>query len=141
MRIKQFLVLPNIPEKIQKLRELAMNLWFSWNWDIVKLFIRIDSELWEKSYQNPIEMLASLPQQKLEEVANDEAFLANLNRVYESYQEYISSKKWFEETAPNQTRDTIAYFSCEYGIDTGLPVYSGGLGVLSGDHLKASSDL
>ncbi|MCP4706935.1 MAG: glycosyltransferase family 1 protein, partial [candidate division Zixibacteria bacterium] len=141
MRIKQFLVLPNIPEKIQKLRELAMNLWFSWNWDIVKLFIRIDSELWEKSYQNPIEMLASLPQHKLEEVANDEAFLANLNRVYDSYQEYMSAQKWFEKTAPEQTKDTIAYFSCEYGIDTGLPVYSGGLGVLSGDHLKASSDL
>ena len=141
MRIKQFLVLPNIPEKIQRLRELAMNLWFSWNWDIVKLFIRIDSELWEKSYQNPIEMLASLPQHKLEEVANDEAFLANLNRVYDSYREYMSARKWFEETAPEQTKDTIAYFSCEYGIDTGLPVYSGGLGVLSGDHLKASSDL
>lgn len=141
MRIKQFLVLPNIPEKIHRLRELAMNLWFSWNWDIVRLFIRIDSDLWEKSYQNPIEMLASLPQHKLEEVANDEAFLANLNRVYDSYQEYMSAKKWFEETAPDQTKDTIAYFSCEYGIDTGLPVYSGGLGILSGDHLKASSDL
>jgi starch phosphorylase len=141
MKIKQFLVLPNIPEKIQKLRELAMNLWFSWNWDIVKLFIRIDSELWEKSYQNPIEMLAYLPQHKLEEVASDEAYLANLNRVYESYQEYLSARKWFEKTAPEHTKDTIAYFSCEYGIDTGLPVYSGGLGVLSGDHLKASSDL
>ncbi len=141
MKIKQFLVLPNIPEKIQKLRELAMNLWFSWNWDIVKLFIRIDSELWEKSYQNPIEMLAYLPQHKLEEVASDEAYLANLNRVYESYQEYLTAKKWFEKTAPEHKKDTIAYFSCEYGIDTGLPVYSGGLGVLSGDHLKASSDL
>lgn len=141
MKIKQFLVLPNIPEKIQRLRELAMNLWFSWNWDIVKLFIRIDSELWEKSYQNPIEMLAYLPQHKLEEVAADEAFLANLNRVYESYQGYLSAKKWFAETVPDHPQDTIAYFSCEYGIDTGLPVYSGGLGVLSGDHLKASSDL
>ena len=81
-------------------------------------------------------MLASLPQHKLEEVANDEAFLANLNRVYDSYQEYMSAQKWFEETAPEQAKDTIAYFSCEYGIDTGLPVYSGGLGVLSGAKLK-----
>jgi starch phosphorylase len=141
MRIKQFLVLPNIPERISKLRELAMNLWFSWNWEIVKLFIRIDSELWEKSYQNPIEMLAYLPQKKLEEVANDDAFLASLDRIYESYQEYLKSQKWFEKTYPEHNNDTIAYFSCEYGIDTGLPIYSGGLGVLSGDHLKAASDL
>jgi len=141
MKIKQFLVLPNIPEKLQPLRELAMNLWFSWNWEIVKLFIRIDSELWEKSYQNPIEMLAYLPQSKLEEVANDEAFIANLNRVYEGHKEYLSAKRWFDNIAPEHKNETIAYFSCEYGIDTGLPVYSGGLGVLSGDHLKASSDL
>ncbi len=141
MKIKQFLVLPNIPERIQRLRDLAMNLWFSWNWDIVKLFIRIDSELWEKSYQNPVEMLAHLPQSKLEEVANDEGFLANLDRVYESYQEYIKTKKWFSKSYPEHEKDCIAYFSCEFGIDTGLPVYSGGLGILSGDHLKASSDL
>ena len=139
MKIKQFLVLPNIPEKLQPLRELAMNLWFSWNWEIVKLFIRIDSELWEKSYQNPIEMLAYLPQSKLEEVANDEAFIANLNRVYEGHKEYLTAKRWFDNIAPEHKNETIAYFSCEYGIDTGLPVYSGGLGVLSGDHLKASS--
>ncbi len=141
MKIKQFLVLPNIPERIQRLRDLAMNLWFSWNWDIVKLFIRIDSDLWEKSYQNPVEMLAHLPQNKLEEVASDEGFLANLDRVYESYQEYIKTKKWFAKSYPDNVKDCIAYFSCEFGIDTGLPVYSGGLGILSGDHLKASSDL
>ncbi len=141
MRVKQFLVLPNLPERIQLLRELAMNLWFSWNWNIVKLFIRIDSELWEKSYQNPIEMLAYLPQAKLEEVAQDDGFLANLDRVYADFQEYLKAKRWFEKTYPDYKNSTIAYFSCEYGIDTGLPIYSGGLGVLSGDHLKAASDL
>jgi starch phosphorylase len=141
MKVKQFLVLPNLPERIQRLRDLAMNLWFSWNWNIVKLFIRIDSELWEKSYQNPIEMLAYLPQSKLEEVAQDEAFLANLDRVYNDFQDYLKAKRWFEKTYPDHKNAAIAYFSCEYGIDTGLPVYSGGLGVLSGDHLKAASDL
>jgi len=141
MKIKQFLVLPNIPERIQRLRDLAMNLWFSWNWDIVRLFIRIDSELWEKSYQNPVEMLAYLPQHKLEEVAGDEAFLASLDRVYESSQDYIKAKRWFPEKYPNHAANSIAYFSCEFGIDTGLPIYSGGLGILSGDHLKAASDL
>jgi starch phosphorylase len=141
MRVKQFLVLPNLPERIQRLRDLAMNLHFSWNWNIVKLFLRIDSEMWEKSYQNPIEMLAYLPQSKLEEVAQDEAFLANLDRVYSDFQEYMKAKRWFETTYPNHKNAIVAYFSCEYGIDTGLPVYSGGLGVLSGDHLKAASDL
>ncbi|SYZ73458.1 Phosphorylase [Candidatus Zixiibacteriota bacterium] len=141
MKVKQFLVLPNLPERIQRLRELAMNLWFSWNWNIVKLFIRIDSELWEKTYQNPIEMLAYLPQAKLEEVAQDEAFLANLDRVYADFQEYLKAKRWFETAFPQHKDCKVAYFSCEYGIDTGLPIYSGGLGILSGDHLKAASDL
>ncbi len=141
MKVKQFLVLPNLPERIRTLRELAMNLWFSWNWDIVRLFIRLDSELWEKSYQNPIEMLAYLPQHKLEEVAQDEAFLASLDRVYQDFQDYVKSSRWFEKTYPDHKDATVAYFSCEYGIDTGLPIYSGGLGVLSGDHLKASSDM
>jgi len=141
MRIKQFLVLPNLPERIYKLRELAMNLWFSWNWDIVKLFIRIDSEMWEKSYQNPIEMLAYLPQEKLEEVAQDEAFLATLDRVYSDFQNYLNANRWFNHEYSGHKDAKIGYFSCEYGIDTGLPIYSGGLGILSGDHLKASSDL
>lgn len=141
MRIKQFLVLPNLPERINKLRELAMNLWFSWNWDIVKLFIRIDSEMWEKSYQNPIEMLAYLPQEKLEEVAQDEAFLATLDRVYNDFQDYLKAKRWFSKQHADFKDARIGYFSCEYGIDTGLPIYSGGLGILSGDHLKSSSDL
>jgi len=141
MKIKQFLVLPNLPERIHTLRELAMNLWFSWNWDIVRLFIRIDSEMWEKSYQNPIEMLAYLPQQKLEEVAQDESFLANLDRVYGEFQDYLKAPRWFAKTHQDYTETKVAYFSCEYGIDTGLPIYSGGLGILSGDHLKASSDL
>ncbi|MEW5922771.1 MAG: alpha-glucan family phosphorylase [Candidatus Zixiibacteriota bacterium] len=141
MKIRQFLVLPNLPEKIHRLRELAMNLWFSWNWDIVKLFIRIDSDLWEKAYQNPIEMLAYLPQQKLEEVAQDEAFLASLDRVYADYQEYLNATRWFQKQYPEHVNAKVAYFSCEFGIDTGLPIYSGGLGILSGDHLKASSDL
>ncbi len=141
MKIKQFLVLPNLPERIRKLRELAMNLWFSWNWDIVKLFIRLDSELWEKTYQNPIEMLAYLSQDKLEAIAKDEAFTANMDRVYEDYQQYMKASKWYDKNHSANKDSKIAYFSCEYGIDTGLPVYSGGLGILSGDHVKASSDL
>jgi len=141
MRVKQFLVLPRLPERIAPLQEMAQNLWYSWNWDIVRLFIRLDPEIWEECSQNPVEMLSRLPQQRLEQAAEDEGFLASLDRVYDKYKRYLASKKWFQEHHPDVNPNSMAYFSLEYGLDTGLPVYSGGLGVLSGDSLKSASDL
>ncbi len=141
MRVKQLLVLPNLPERLSALRELANNLWYSWNWDIVKLFIRLDPDMWERCYQNPVEMLSKLPQSTLQRAANDEAFVVTLDRAYEKFQNYLRLRKWFEEQYADHAEDSIAYFSLEYGLDTGLPVYSGGLGVLSGDTLKSASDL
>jgi len=142
MQVKQFLVLPKLPERISTLQELARNVWYSWNWDLVKLFIRLDPEIWEACYQNPVEMLARLPQEALERAANDDGFVASLDRVYRRYQDYQSQKKWFEQKYPEQNgKERVAYFSLEYGLDTGLPVYSGGLGILSGDTLKSASDL
>jgi starch phosphorylase len=141
MRVKQFLVLPKLPARIAGLQELAQNVWYSWNWDLVKLFIRLDPEMWEATYQNPVKMLARLPQESLQEVADDDGFVANLERVRRKFHDYIERKKWFAYAHPDVKGKTIAYFSLEYGLDTGLPVYSGGLGVLSGDTLKSSSDL
>jgi glycogen phosphorylase len=141
MRVKQFLVLPKLPERIKPLQEMAHNLWYSWNWDIVRLFIRLDADMWESSYQNPVEMLSRLPQDTLSKAAHDEAFLVSLDRVYERYQDYLTRKKWFHYKYGAMEKKTIAYFSLEYGLDTGLPVYSGGLGVLSGDTLKSASDV
>lgn len=141
MRVKQLLVLPRLPERINKLQELANNLWYSWNWDLVKLFIRLDSDMWERTYQNPVEMLTRLPQHVLQRAADDEAFVVTLDRVYDKYQNYLRQKKWFGYKYAEYKANTIAYFSLEYGLDTGLPVYSGGLGVLSGDTLKTASDL
>lgn len=141
MRVKQFLVLPKLPERINALQELAQNVWYSWNWDLVKLFIRLDSEMWEKCYQNPVEMLSKLPQKTLQKAADDDGFVASLDRVYQKYQDYLSRKRWFESKYPENKNKTISYFSLEYGLDTGLPVYSGGLGVLSGDTLKSASDI
>ncbi|MCP4685504.1 MAG: glycosyltransferase family 1 protein [bacterium] len=141
MRVKQFLVLPKLPPEIAKLQELANNLWYSWSWDVVSLFIRLDADIWEKCCQNPVEMLSRLPQHVLERAAKDEAFLTSLDKVYRKHQEYLSRKKWFQEKFEDYQSDPVAYFSLEYGLDTGLPVYSGGLGVLSGDTLKAGSDL
>ncbi len=141
MRVKQVLVLPKLPERIKRLQELANNLWYSWNWDLVRLFIRLDPDIWERCYQNPVETLSKLPQSTLQRNANDEAFVVTLDRVYEKFQSYLKLKKWFAYKYPDYLKSPIAYFSLEYGLDTGLPVYSGGLGVLSGDTLKTSSDL
>ena len=141
MRVKQLLVLPKLPERLSKLQELASNLWYSWCWDVVSLFIRLDADMWERCYQNPVEMLSKLPQQRLEKAAKDEAFLASLDKVYQKQQEYLKRKGWFHYKYSDLEQNHIAYFSLEYGLDTGLPVYSGGLGVLSGDTLKSASDL
>jgi starch phosphorylase len=141
MRVKQFLVLPRLPKRILALQELAQNLWYSWNWDLVKLFIRLDPEMWEACYQNPVKMLSRLPQEKLEKAAQDDGFVASIDRVHQKYRDYIERRKWFDQNFGDLNGSRLAYFSLEYGLDTGLPVYSGGLGVLSGDTLKSASDL
>jgi starch phosphorylase len=141
MRIRHFHVRPNIPKELAPLQEIARNLWFSWNWEAVQLFIRLSPALWEKSYQNPVLMLGTVPQADLVAAAKDESFVANVERVYRSFRQYLQRSPWFSEVHGGETDVKVAYFSCEFGIDEGLPVYSGGLGVLSGDHLKSSSDL
>ncbi|MEA3297042.1 MAG: alpha-glucan family phosphorylase [candidate division Zixibacteria bacterium] len=141
MQLRQFLVLPKLPERIRALQELSQNLWYCWNWELVKLFIRLDSDMWEACYQNPVKMLSRLPQEKLIRAAEDDGFVASLKRVNQKYHDYLQRKKWFAYNHEHADESQIAYFSLEYGLDTGLPVYSGGLGVLSGDTLKTASDL
>ena len=141
MQVRQFFVLPKLPDRLLPLQEMSQNLWYSWNWELVKLFIRLDPEMWEESNQNPVEMLARLPQESLEKAAADDAFIASLARTYEKYHDYLNRQKWFHYKYGEFDSSTIAYFSLEYGLDTSLPVYSGGLGVLSGDTLKSASDL
>jgi len=141
MRVRHFHVRPNIPKELLPLQDIARNLWFSWNWEAVQLFIRLNPALWEKSYQNPVQMLGTIPHADLEAAARDESFVANVVRVHRSFREYLEAPSWFSEAHGKNSGFRVAYFSCEYGIDEGLPIYSGGLGVLSGDHLKSSSDL
>ncbi|MBI5266329.1 MAG: alpha-glucan family phosphorylase, partial [candidate division Zixibacteria bacterium] len=141
MRVRQLLVLPSVPERLAPLQEMANNLWYSWNWDLVNLFIRMDQDLWEETAQNPIDVLSRLSQQRLHKLAEDESFLAGLDKVYRRYRYYLQQKRWFQYKYSGLADGKIAYFSLEYGMDTGLPVYSGGLGVLSGDTLKSASDL
>ncbi len=137
MNIVSFHVRPNIPERLKPLEEIANNLWLSWNFDAVMLFIRLDYDAWIASRQNPTRALGLVPQQRLEQAADDDSFLAALDAVYGRFQHYLASEPWYKGNG----REMVAYFSMEYGLDVSLPIYSGGLGVLSGDHLKTSSDL
>jgi starch phosphorylase len=141
MKILPILVLPSLPDKIAHLQELANNVWYSWSPDLQQLFRRLDQDCWEQCNKNPVQTLAHVSQEKLRAAAESESFVAHLNRVYEAFNRYMAQKKWFETRYPVCKDATIAYFSCEFGLDVSLPIYSGGLGVLSGDHLKSASDL
>ncbi len=140
--IRTFNVIPALPPRLEQLRELAYNLRWSWDWETLELFRRLDLDLWESSGHNPVRMLGMIRQETLDEAANDDSFLSHLSRVSEHFDEYVNSKKtWYRRTFPRSDLPTIAYFSMEFGISEALPNYSGGLGVLAGDHLKSASDL
>jgi starch phosphorylase len=137
MQTVSFIVKPNIPERLKPLEEMANNLWLSWNFDAVQLFMRLDYDVWLASRQNPARTLGRVSQARLEEIAQDSSFLAAMDAVYTRYQKYLHGERWYKDDG----LDVVAYFSMEYGLDVSLPIYSGGLGVLSGDHLKTASDL
>lgn len=134
-------VVPKLPEKLEGLRDLAYNLHWTWNIESQSLFRRLDRELWEETNHNPILLLGKVSQERLEEISNDEGFLSHLKRAYNSLQVYLSEQTWFNKNYKNGKDFHIVYFSAEYGLTECLQTYSGGLGVLAGDHLKASSDL
>lgn len=149
MKIKPFQVNIRLPENLNLLKDLAMNMWFSWDHEALDIFIRLgyhpasapDRNFWDESGQNPMKLLSILPQVELIEASKDDSFVSNLKRVHARFESYLNAKTWFQKTWPEQKDFLVAYFSCEYGLDECLPIYSGGLGILSGDHLKAASDL
>ena len=133
---------PQLPKRIDKLSEVANNLWWSWNTEFLRLFQKIDKDLWEESDKNPVKFLKRVSQEKLEEASKNLSFLKEYDRVVDNFEAYINSKNtWFSNKFPKNKEDLIAYFSAEYGLDQTIPIYSGGLGILSGDHLKSASDL
>ena len=135
-------VTPQLPERINKLAKVADNLWWTWNTDFLKLFKTIDCDLWETVGKNPVKFLRLVSQEKLENVVNNPEFLRDYDKIVNNFEDYMNSKNtWFKRNYPDNKNDLIAYFSAEYGLDQILPIYSGGLGVLSGDHLKSASDL
>ena len=138
----KIMVNPQLPKKIDKLSKIANNLWWSWNTEFLKLFKKIDIDLWEKCGKNPVKFLKLVDQEKLESIAEDYEFIKEYNKNANNFESYMESKNtWFNKNYPENKSDLIAYFSAEYGLDEILPIYSGGLGMLSGDHLKSASDL
>ena len=135
-------VTPQLPKRIENLGKIANNLWWSWNTDFLKLFKQIDIDLWERVGKNPIKFLKLVSQEKLENAVNNQEFLKSYDKINSNFEGYMNNKNtWFSKEYPNNKSDLIAYFSAEYGLDEILPIYSGGLGILSGDHLKSASDL
>ena len=135
-------VTPQLPERIKGLSTIANNLWWSWNSEFLRLFKEIDIDLWERVEKNPVKFLRLVSQDKLNEILQNSEFLKKYDELLENHANYMSSKNtWFSKKYPNNKNDLIAYFSAEYGLDEIMQIYSGGLGILSGDHLKSASDL
>ncbi|MBX3192746.1 MAG: alpha-glucan family phosphorylase [Labilithrix sp.] len=139
--LRRFTVIPRLPPALDRLRELAQNLSWAWSPLARELFVRIDPPLHEAVSGNPIELLARVKQSRLDELAADDAFLSHQAAAHAALMAYLSQKTWFEKSFPEAGDARIAYFSMEYGLHESLPIYSGGLGVLAGDHLKSASDL
>lgn len=131
---KSVMVTRHLPEQLAGLEMLCRNLWWCWNDDAKALFKSIDAELWHKSGHNPMEILDKVSLKRYNELAKDEDFLSRMNRVINEFYTYMEKKN--ERTEPS-----VAYFCMEYGLDTSLKIYSGGLGILAGDYLKETSDM
>jgi glycogen phosphorylase len=135
-------VFPEIPDRIHRLRELAYNLWWTWNPPAQRLYTTISPELWQISEHNAVRVLLDVAPERLAALAADGDFLARYDDVCADFDAYMQpSSTWFSQTFPDEAAHTIAYFSAEFGLHESLPIYSGGLGILSGDHCKEASDL
>lgn len=141
MKIKSFRVVPTLPEPLRPILNLAYNLWYCWNQNGLRLFRHMQRDLWEEVRHNPVEMLSRLSQGRIMELMEDQGFLSQMERTADDLSDYISEKGVYSFLLAQPVDFTIAYFSMEFGITESMPIYSGGLGILAGDHLKSASDL
>lgn len=131
-----------IPERINKIKELAYNLWWCWDYEAKELFKMIDPELYKQVGRNPVKLLKEVQFDTLTEISKDSDFLKKYDVIIEKYSNYIQRKDtWFANNYPGHVKHCIAYFSAEFGFHESLPIYSGGLGILAGDHCKSASDI
>jgi starch phosphorylase len=135
-------VTPTLPVALEPLREMSFNLWWTWEPSARRLFRQLDPELWNRTNHNPVRMLQLSRQSRLEEVAQDKAFLRDLKQVFEEFEKYLGRHDTYGKTgAGNAIKNPVAYFSAEFGFHESIPNYSGGLGILASDHCKSASDL
>ena len=130
---KEVTVKSRIPVELERLSEIARNIWWAWNFEATELFRDLDPELWKECGQNPVLLLERMSYEKLEALTKDKVILRRMNEVYTKFRDYMDVK-------PDSQRPSVAYFSMEYGLSSVLKIYSGGLGVLAGDYLKEASD-
>ena len=131
---RTILVTRHLPEKLSRLEKLSKNLWWCWNESAKQLFRSIDPEVWHKSGHNPLVVLDTVSIKRFQQLSEDEEFLARMKRVLDEFDTYMAAKA-------KRTDPSVAYFCMEYGLDTSLKIYSGGLGILAGDYLKETSDM
>lgn len=144
-RIHSFRVVPYLPEPLRPLFEIAHNIWWSWNYEAINLFVRLDRDLWEQCGHNPILLLGSISQERLDRAANDRSFLHAVGTVHSQLEEHMQHSGWYgsaKSALANADRPfKAAYFCAEFGLTECFQIYSGGLGLLAGDHLKAAAEL
>jgi starch phosphorylase len=139
--LRSFTVRPKLPAALAALHELAMNLRWAWDDRTRDLFRWVDPDTWEVTGHDPVRLLGLVRRDRLEQLAKDPAFTAFLSEVADDLRRYLETDRWFQNREPSSPLRNVAYFSPEFGIAEALPQYSGGLGVLAGDHLKAASGL
>lgn len=141
----KFQVKPVLPTVLDPLKRLAHNLYWDWNVAGKSLFIRLDPDLWHSTNHNPVAMLGRISQARYDALAQDAGFLSHMERAIAELDHYLDSRSWYKEhrnnTPDKSSKECYAYFCAEYGLTYSLPIYSGGLGILAGDHLKSASDL
>ncbi len=137
--IRRFTVRTVLPEPLQPLEELVLNLRWSWHPETLDLFASVDPELWEATRHDPVRLLGEVSAERLAALTNDRRFLRALDDAVDDLREYVTAPRWYQSLSDAPA--AIAYFSPEYGIAAALPQYSGGLGILAGDHLKTASDM
>src|SRR6266850_308606 len=131
---------PCVPKRLARLEELAKNLWYSWDRPTRALFAKLNPALWDAVGHSPKAMLKRIDEQRLIDAATDPAFLDSLTRVLGAFDAYHAESSFRQNAGGVQREDLVAYFCAEFGIHESLPIYSGGLGILAGDHCKAASD-
>ena len=139
--LSTFHVIPDLPDRLAPLWKLAHNLWWCWNQEAIRTWTKIDPDAWTRSGRNPLRLLSFLDQEQLDRLADDDELGNQIEGILEQFHRYRDAPTWFQERHGDETDVQIAYFSLEFGLTESLPIYSGGMGVLAGDYLKAASDL